>query len=392
MHIAQIEGIETAGMRPAAAVAGPAPAHFITLCGQAGFQQLYPLWRSLFERTVAPRYMQHPDWYRALFVSGLANPGDFMFTAVHTGQGLAAVIPLARGRQAIPGLGGARRLGLCNHPHMDLADILVADPAAHRGLMGELVAWLAEERPAAWDMLCFEKVPDRSALRRALDGQTLPGAISSRRGVSAYLDTASEASALGAVSRSFRHNLRRLARRAEARAPLRLEVCLDPRELAPALAALLALESSGWKGAGGSAIAHHPSLVTFYRSLAEDFGRRGQCVIALLHHGDRPVAAQFGLIAGGAFNILKIAYSEADAAIAPGHLLMERMIRWCCQRPDIGELSFVTGPAWSERWKPRHDPVRAYRIFAPTLKGCLLQGALRAKHWLRPPVHGGMPI
>jgi CelD/BcsL family acetyltransferase involved in cellulose biosynthesis len=204
-------------------------------------------------------------------------------------------------------------------------------------------------------------------------------------GASAYLLTDSETAALGAVSRSFRHNLRRLARRAEASAPLRLDICRTPEALAPALDRFLALEASGWKGKGGrgSAIAEHPRLTAFYRALADAFGARGECVIALLHHGGRPVAAHFGLIAAGRYNILKIAYSEADAAIAPGNLLMERVISWCCEQRDIGELSFVTGPAWCERWKPHFDPVRTYRLFAPTLAGRLLQGALRVKRGLR---------
>lgn len=362
----------------------PAPAMgFVAFRGRLGFEQLLPPWRELGARSGGLRFMQDPDWYRALFESGLMDPDDFLFAATYSGPDLVGLCPLQLGRQRLMGLAVARRLGLCNHPHMALADIVVDDPAAHRGLIGELVDWLETVRPVEWDMLALERVPDRSAIRHSLAAGPASAAIAGYSGASAYIRSDSDVAALSAVSRSFRHNLRRLSRRAETSAPLRMDICLSPETLAPALADFLALEASGWKGAGGrgSAIAEHPRLVAFYRLLTQRFGQRGQCAILLLYHGDRLVAAQYGLLAGGGYNILKIAYSESAAAFAPGNLLMERAIMWCCERPDIDELSFVTSPDWSGKWKPLHDPVRTYRLFASTLRGRLLQGALRARQW-----------
>jgi CelD/BcsL family acetyltransferase involved in cellulose biosynthesis len=233
----------------------------------------------------------------------------------------------------------------------------------------------------AWDVLLLDKVPQRSASYRLLSAEPPSRVVSDITGSSAYLPTESEDTALGAVSSSFKRNLRRLAKRAEETAPLRYKVCDTLPELDQAFPQFLDVEASGWKGTCGTctAIAQDTSVVSFYRELMKRFGARGQCIITQLIHGDNVVASQFGLLVDGTLNILKIGYREDHAWFAPGNLVMERTIRWCCAHPDVHELSFVTCPPWGHLWKPQEELVASFRIFNPTLKGRLLHGGLHTK-------------
>lgn len=43
---------------------------------------------------------------------------------------------------------------------------------------------------------------------------------------------------------------------------------------------------------------------------------------------------------GGTLNILKVGFSEPHAKFAPGLLLLERMIRQCCEDPGIDVLTW----------------------------------------------------
>ena len=266
---------------------------------------------------------------------------------------------------------------------MVLADCIIDDSRECTWLISSLVSWLHETRPVAWDVLLLDKVPQRSAFCRSLSAEPAGQVIPAVTGSSAHVPTESEDAALGPVSGSFKRNLRRLARRAEETAPLLYEVCDTLPELDIAFQQFLEVEASGWKGncGIGTAIAQDTNLVSFYHELMQRFGARGQCMINQLIHGDKVVASQFGLLVGSTYNILKIGYREDYAWFAPGNLAMERTIRWCCARPDVHELSFVTCPSWCHLWKPRQEDVASFRIFNPTMKGRLLRGGLHTKRW-----------
>src|SRR5690606_22324004 len=76
------------------------------------------------------------------------------------------------------------------------------------------------------------------------------------------------------LDRHFRQNLRRRRRRLAEHGELGFEVITGGEEVDAALEDALAIEASGWKGAGGTAIRSRPELVGFYsawvRLLARD--------------------------------------------------------------------------------------------------------------------------
>jgi len=376
---------EIAGIRQPARDNRPSR-KILSLRGRSEFEQLAPQWGQLISRMGQVRFFQHPDWYRALFDSALADPDESLFVTVYDGPDLVGLFPLHIDNVCTFGA-KINTINLCHHlGHMLLADCIIDDSRECTWLIPSLLRWLHQERPVSWDVLTLDKVPQRSASYRLLSAAPASMVVPDITGASAssaHVPTESEDAALGPVSSSFKRNLRRLAKRAEETAPLRYGVYDTLPQLELAFPQFLEVEASGWKGSSsiGRAIAQDEKLETFYYKLMQWFGARGQCIINQLIHGDTVVASQFGLLVGGTYSVLKIGYSEDHAWFAPGNLAMERTIRWCCARPDVHELSFVTCPSWSHLWKPQQEAVSSFRIFNPTIKGRLLRGGLHTKRW-----------
>ena len=85
------------------------------------------------------------------------------------------------------------------------------------------------------------------------------------------------------TSARFRANLRRRARRLQELGAVAVRRSDGAGDVDAALSDFLAVEASGWKGKGGTAIALDPALVRFYRAIARDAAARGALAIRTPH-------------------------------------------------------------------------------------------------------------
>ncbi|MFM2346438.1 MAG: hypothetical protein RL654_1191 [Pseudomonadota bacterium] len=335
------------------------------LHGRSGFARLAPAWRQLVESQTQASPFQHPEWIGAWLESICTEPEQLRLLALRHHGELVAVLPLVP--HACPLARLLPQWTMIQGPHMVLTE-LAGSPARWPSLLQALATQRAlrcsalqlpstihELTPAA------EALPAGSTMRRM------------HRSESAWLDCSGDTEqALVRVQRSFRQNVRRLGRRADSQGQVTLEVADTPATLEDALTHFLDIEASGWKGRSGSAIRDDVRLVGFYRALVRDFGARGQCRIHRLTLDGRTIAAQFALLGGRQLNLLKIGYDETFAAIAPGHLLMMRIIERTCADPALDRLSLVTNPPWAHLWKPELAEVDHLTLTAPDWSGRLL--------------------
>lgn len=337
------------------------------LQGRSGFAQLAPEWKRLVETQMPAQAspFQHPDWIGAWLESICTEPDRLRLLALRHHGELVAVLPVEP--HACPLARLLPQWTMIQGPHMVLAE-LAGGPARWPAMLQalatqrtlrcsalQLPSMIHELAPAA------EALPAGSTLRRV------------HRSESAWLDCSGDTEqALARVQRSFRQNLRRLGRRADSQGQVALEVADTPAALEEALTHFLDIEASGWKGRSGSAIRDDARRVGFYRALVRDFGARGECRIHRLTLDGHTVAAQFALRGGRQLNLLKIGYDEAFSAIAPGHLLMMRIIERTCADPALDRLSLVTNPPWAHLWKPELAEVDHLTLTAPDWSGRLL--------------------
>jgi CelD/BcsL family acetyltransferase involved in cellulose biosynthesis len=368
------------------AIAGVHGLRFFAYRGHAGFASIEADWLRLTRSLPGRRFYQLPGWYRSYLCHLEPQPDCIWFIVAYRDDSPIGIFPL---RQTLrrASIFSLRVLETVIHPHLKLADFVFSQVPANHGLVKALVAWLRRQTEIVWDAIYLEHVPQRSAIAFALDCAPPSMVLNSFDEYSGFIACdRSYDEATGAVSGSFKRNLRRLARRAEETAPLTWLAYRRPEEMDDALERFLGVEASGWKGSEGtgSAIRCNAAACGFYRSLVSEFGADGLCAINILCHGNRDVAGQLCVLVDGVLSILKIGYSEAHASFAPGNLMMERTIQHACGDDALRLVSFVTLPPWSHLWKPDVEAIETHTVFNSSRRGVAYFVLARLKHaWER---------
>ena len=125
------------------------------------------------------------------------------------------------------------------------------------------------------------------------------------------------------LSTKKRKELRRQQRRLAEEGDLRFERRSDGNDIRAWAAAFMALEQSGWKGRGGSALACDPAMAQTFADALGGAARRGKLERLTLWLDGKPIAMLANFIAApGAFSY-KTAFDEAYSRFSPGVLLQQ---------------------------------------------------------------------
>jgi CelD/BcsL family acetyltransferase involved in cellulose biosynthesis len=148
-------------------------------------------------------------------------------------------------------------------------------------------------------------------------------------------------------------------------------------ELDAALEEGFALESSGWKGRNGTAIASRPETHRFYTDVATWAAERGWLRLAFLRHDGRGIAFQFDVEADGVVYHLKPGYDESYGRARPGKLLMREVLRRSFES-GARDYEFLGGPDPHKlEWTDRVRELKQLQAFAPTPAGLADLAAFR---------------
>ncbi|MCE4222481.1 GNAT family N-acetyltransferase [Methylobacterium sp. C25] len=181
--------------------------------------------------------------------------------------------------------------------------------------------------------------------------------------------------------------LARLFRRISADASVEHEIVREPGRLAEALDDYIALESAGWKGQAGTAVAKRPNEAAFLAGLVRSYGTDRRIRFDRLRRDGRSLAVSLSLETASTFWFLKIAHDETEAKNSPGALLVERVTRSLLADPRIAAADSCAPPNfplietfWSERRRLAHGLIEAGggdRLFRPAvaLEGLRAQAA-----------------
>lgn len=186
--------------------------------------------------------------------------------------------------------------------------------------------------------------------------------------------------------RKLIQNMRRYLRRLQAEpGETRLVIICTPDGVGDAVDRYAALESSGWKGREGTAVASDNSQGRFYAEVMQTFATRGEALVYELWLGEDLLASRMLLLRDGTAVMLKTAFHERFERLAPGRILLLRVLEDLFARAPDGVVEFYTNAeadllAWStsQRWI---NHVSLYRHAGmPTLYSLLRRGA---RGWLR---------
>ncbi|MFL5883710.1 MAG: GNAT family N-acetyltransferase [Thermoleophilaceae bacterium] len=130
----------------------------------------------------------------------------------------------------------------------------------------------------------------------------------------------------GTLDSKFRRETRRRRRKLEEQGEVTLSF-VDGRDgLDPLLDEGFAVEGSGWKDAGGTAIASNETTERFYRDVASWAAGRGWLQLGFLRLDGRAVAFSYCVVLAGTVNVVKVGFDPGLRAFAPGTLLTRETI------------------------------------------------------------------
>lgn len=169
-------------------------------------------------------------------------------------------------------------------------------------------------------------------------------------------------------------NIRRYRRRAEETAgALNVTTITDPAKILDALTRYGQLESAGWKGNQGTAIAPDNVQGKFYADLLGRFAASGQARVIELHTGERLIASRLLICDKRMWIILKTTYDESQSAYAPGRLLLHAVLERAFAEMPGGAVEFYTNvtqdqAAWATALRPiPHQQIVRSRVAAGLL-------------------------
>jgi CelD/BcsL family acetyltransferase involved in cellulose biosynthesis len=244
-----------------------------------------------------------------------------------------------------------------------------------------------------------------------LDGDAFDAfaAASAREGIAplilqsharACLDATQDADALlrDALGAKKLKELRRLRNRLAEHGSVAFEVASSPSDVARALEAFLALESSGWKARRGTALVQHEGDARFIRAATGALAAHGQCQIVTLRAGARAIASGIVLRHRNRAFFFKLGIDEAFARYSPGVQLTIDLTRHLCADPAITSADSTAAPGHpmiEPIWRGRlrigdvliplrpDDPVVAAIRSALTLRATLRANLRHAVHAFR---------
>lgn len=174
-----------------------------------------------------------------------------------------------------------------------------------------------------------------------------------------YIDTAritvsgSFDSYWAARGKNLRNNLKKQRRAlADDGLATRLEILRAPSEMAGAIADYGLLESTGWKGSGGTAVEASNDQGRFYRALFEAFAARNAASVVRYWIGGKVAAMDLCVEGGGCIVVLKTAYDERlSKQLSPALLMREEAVRLLFDEQRLGRIEFYGRVMeWHLRW------------------------------------------
>jgi CelD/BcsL family acetyltransferase involved in cellulose biosynthesis len=321
----------------------------VELIGASELHRVRDAWADLFDRSAECNVFYGPDLLAPLANSPLCDSSFRALIVWRLSPGsrtLAGFMPL---RMTVSPLSAVR--GFKHHYIVGCAPLI--DEANPVNVAIAMMDGLAALRPGA--LLIMDDLRlDWAAWRAFKQAANATGRVFEeqdifhRAGVTPHGDVSH-------LKGKIAQNLRRCGAKLTAQGQWTVFTDEDADAARGGLEALLAVEASGWKGAGGTALASKPETLAFARAAFDPANVRPTPRFTVLALDGRPIAVSMNLIGRDHAANLKCAYDEAYHAASPGVLLdaaMAERLRETSFTPMIDSVATPGHPVerlWPER-------------------------------------------
>lgn len=336
-------------------------------------------WRNLCADAWNDEPFYHPEWIGA-YLRAFAPKAEVLLISVREQDCLQLVLPLIHETCTFAGV-PVRKLRAPVNAHPGRFDS-VCRAGADESVMR--AAWKCLKEMDGWDLLELRDVPEGASAGKlaALAQAEGLSAVKVRERVNPCVPVPTGREAQKGLPRNarLRTKLRQARRELAAQGTLKF-TCVQTANRS-ALERFYELEASGWKGQQKSAISNTAGTRSFYDEIAESAARFGYFALYMLEWNGELLAAHFSLLHGGRCYSPRVAYDERFSRFAPGHLIVEEILKDCAARGI--RIFDITGPddEWKMKWTSEVRSVHSYYIF----KGALGHLARTVRFGIRPAV------
>lgn len=295
---------------------------------------------------------------------------------VFSGQQLVAALPLETKKSGFWPL-KSHAITFPDDSNIYLNDILIDDRHSNEPIMRAVLDHISESG-FSWDLCVFGKLTESALACEAIE-QLSPDCRET--GSSAWIPCKTP-SDLKLISKKVWKNTTRLANKVRRDIG---EVVLEQSTPGDAqhqhFSHFLRIESSGWKGAAGTAtsVADDHRARQFFGRLLLDYADDWNARVFTLRFGGKPAATALAVRCGSTWNLLKIGYDEQFREYGPGSILLQSFLKKMSEDESVTQTSLVTSPDWAARWHFNQTPIREYSVYAPSVRGKLLRLYFRVR-------------
>ena len=161
-----------------------------------------------------------------------------------------------------------------------------------------------------------------------------------------------------------RNTLKRMGKKFAA-AGGRFEIVTAPDQMAAAMAAYSAVYGTSWK--------KPEPFERFMPGLAQLCAAKGWLRLGVAWLDERPVAAQFWIVAGAKAHIYKLAYDAEFRQFSPGSLLTAQLMQRAIDHDEVTEIDYLKGDdAYKNQWMTHRRERLGLLAFNPRTVGGLM--------------------
>ena len=339
--------------------------------GVHSIDMIYNDWKKITDRMRKERYFQTIEFYNAYINSVDKDPDSVYFFILYDGDNPIAIFPF---RKIVWQLGflQIKVLESLHHPfEMPLYDFIAQeDESGH--IFQMFLEKLKDIPEMRWDVLSIMNVLDNSCANLILDNISETKKICYYSTECYYFLTNFYERIIGNTSSNFRRQLKRSKDMLSKSGPSSFTSISKSPELQEAYLRFMCTEASGWKGRLGTAIEQNEGQVGFYRDIILHQSELNSCEIHELKFKDQTIASSLTITCGDTCYLLKMGYDEKFKKLAPGKLLMDYLVKLCCDSRFINELNFISNYSHLDHWKPSHYTQSNYFLFNDKLQGKIL--------------------
>ncbi len=320
--------------------------------GKEGLNSIAEFWIRMTE-TIRNRHFGHSYYYYLSCLDALGTGAqDISFHTLWSDDQLKAIFPLQLSTRRFSGL-STRVLESPSEIYLPFYDVVGDDSDKELNATELFLRLLKQCKEIQWDVLLLKGVVEASRIARELNGSAR-SYLSRPAPHCDYLICQPFDNYKLLLSKNFRGNLRKAQNKLNGRNDVQYMCCRDKNEIKTALSRFVDLETIGWKGQVAGAIAQRPEMRSYYESLVEIFSNepKGGCEINELWVEGSLTASQICLRLDETVYVLKVAYNEQFANLAPGNLLLAWLIDRCAIGDEMRYVNLVSDTEWHNDWKP----------------------------------------